>query len=181
VSQRNSGYERRADDDYQTPEWATLALVPHLPARARKVTILEAAAGSGKMVAALRGAGFSVERRDRSKSGNDYDFLFDMKLADAVITNPPFKVALEFIEHALALTRKTRGFCAFLLRVDYDSAATRQHLFGGCRQFAKKLVLTKRIVWFENGPASPSSNHTWYLWDHRHAGRPIIAYAPVGP
>ena len=31
MSQRESGYERRALDQYETLSWVTLALVPHLP------------------------------------------------------------------------------------------------------------------------------------------------------
>jgi hypothetical protein len=40
-----------------------------------------------------------------------------------------------------------------LLRTDYDHAVTRRHLFSDCHAFAKKIVLTKRIVWFD-GPNS---------------------------
>lgn len=44
------------------------------------------------------------------------------------------------------------GLIAMLLRTDFDRAKTRRHLFGDCVTFAKKLVLTKRMVrglqWF---------------------------------
>jgi hypothetical protein len=55
MSQRESGYERKALDQYETPPWVTLALVPHLP----EITgaVWEPACGGNKMVAALR-AGF---------------------------------------------------------------------------------------------------------------------------
>ena len=47
MSQRGSGYERKALDLYDTPAWVTAALLPHLPGvRA----VWEPAAGSGKMV-----------------------------------------------------------------------------------------------------------------------------------
>jgi hypothetical protein len=68
---------------------------------------------------------------------------------------------------------------AMLLRTDYDHAATRQHLFGGCGQFAKKVVLTKCIVWFDGPGAAPSFNHAWYVWDWRHVGAPTLAYGPA--
>jgi hypothetical protein len=63
-----------------------------------------------------------------------------------------------------------------LLRVDYDSAITRRHLFADCQAFATKLVLTRRIVWFEPKIASPSENHAWFVWSWRHEGAPTIAY-----
>lgn len=31
MSQRDSGYQRKERDAYETPEWVTLALIPHLP------------------------------------------------------------------------------------------------------------------------------------------------------
>jgi hypothetical protein len=58
--------------------------------------------------------------------------------ADAIITNPPYLLAREFIEHALRLTEATTGMVAMLLRTDYDHAATRQHLFSGCPAFARR-------------------------------------------
>jgi hypothetical protein len=58
MSQRDSGYERKALDQYETPSWVTLALVPHLPEISG--VIWEPACGGGKMVAALRQAGFEV-------------------------------------------------------------------------------------------------------------------------
>jgi hypothetical protein len=96
--------------------------------------------------------------------------------ATTIITNPPYRSARAFIEHALALTKPHAGIVAMLLRTDYDHAATRQHLFAGCPVFAKKLVLTKRIVWFDGTRKSPSFNHAWYLWDWTHKGPPVLAY-----
>jgi hypothetical protein len=83
---------------------------------------------------------------------------------DGIITNPPYDIAQEFIERALEYTRPRRGVVAMLCRVDFDSAKTRQHLFGGCPVFSKKLVLTKRIVWFGRPGAAPSFNHSWMIW-----------------
>jgi hypothetical protein len=64
MSQRESGYERKERDLYETPAWVTLALLPHLPASIR--TIWEPAAGSGQMVRALTGAGYQVMATDRA-------------------------------------------------------------------------------------------------------------------
>jgi hypothetical protein len=36
-----------------------------------------------------------------------------------------------------------------LLRTDFDHAGCEPHLFADCAMFAKKVVLTKRIRWFE--------------------------------
>jgi hypothetical protein len=64
-----------------------------------------------------------------------------------------------------------------LLRADFDSAKSRRHLFADCAAFARKIALTKRIVWFDGPKAAPSFNHAWYLWDWQHRGLPVLAYA----
>ena len=46
MGQRNSGYERVEHDFYQTPPWATRALLPHIHPRVRYVW--EPAAGEGR-------------------------------------------------------------------------------------------------------------------------------------
>ena len=174
MSQRDSGYARRERDDYTTPSWVTLALVPHLPVFAGKVW--EPACGSGQMVAALRQAGFDVVGTDIT---NGADFLQEAPLTGigAIITNPPYALAREFIERALHVDGNR--IVAMLLRTDYDHAASRAHLFADCPAFAKKPVLTKRIRWFEDSRGSPSFNHCWMMWDRRHRGTPTLAYAPL--
>jgi hypothetical protein len=93
----------------------------------------------------------------------------------AIITNPPYALAREFIERALRFDGVR--VVAMLLRTDFDHAATRAHLFAGCPMFAKKVVLTKRIRWFEDSTGSPSFNHCWMIWDRQHRGPPTLAYA----
>ena len=170
MSQRTSGYDRIELDAYETPEWVTEALLPHIP---QKMSVWEPAAGSGKMVGVLESAGHLVLAGDILKG---FDFLtLDPGPATihAVITNPPYLLAQEVIEHAM----ECAPLVAMLLRTDYDHAKTRRHLFGNCKTFAKKIVLTKRIVWFERkGGAAPSFNHAWYIWDRRHEGPPTLAY-----
>jgi methylase of polypeptide subunit release factors len=162
LSQRWSEYERFPADAYQTPDWVTEALLPHLPIYA-PAKVLEPAAGEGQMAAVLRRHGFEVAASDINTG------------AAAVITNPPYGMAEQFIAHALDLM-EPNGLVAMLLRVDYDSAETRRYLFDA--PFAKKVVLTKRIRWIKNSTGSPSFNHAWFVWDWLHKGPPIIGYAP---
>ena len=173
MSQRDSGYERKERDLYETPEWVTLALGPHLPRRPDLV--LEPAAGSGKMVAALEKLGLDVGASDIA-DGDDF-LTREGAVADAIITNPPYTHASEFIYKAMELT-KPDGFVAMLLRTDFDHAESRREMFDGrgCH-FYKKVVLTRRIRWFEDSKGSPSFNHAWFIWDWLHIGPPTLAYA----
>lgn len=174
MSQRWSEYARVDFDRYETPEWVTMALVPHLYPKSK---ILEPACGTGKMVDALSKAGFSVVGQDLQDGADflkrDYADVFD-----AIVTNPPYNQAAQFVEHALKLMEPKGGVVAMLLRTDFDHAKTRRHLFADHRAFETKIVLTKRIVWFDRPGAAPSFNHAWFVWDWSKslARRPVIQW-----
>lgn len=191
MSQRDSGYARKERDLYETPEWVTECLHPHLPGYALH-RIWEPAAATGKMVNVFRawGAGWcATDIAPPEEWMTAADFLAQ-KMAmgspvpaiSAIITNPPYELGREFCEHALRLMEPVNGVVAMLMRTDFDHAKGRSHLFRDCPAFAKKLVLMKRIVWFVEADgkpkASPSYNHAWFIWDWRHDGPPTIAYAP---
>jgi hypothetical protein len=173
MSQRDSVYVRIERDMYETPAWVTEALLPHLPAWCRM--IWEPAAGSGKMSRVLKSFADTVVSSDISQG---QDFLeadgFD---GDGIITNPPYERAVEFIKHALSLTAPDR-LVAMLLRTDFDHARSRRHLFQHHPAFSRKLVLTKRIRWFEDSKGGPSFNHAWFVWNYQHKGPPTLAYGP---
>jgi hypothetical protein len=172
VSQRDSGYERKERDLYETPEWVTKALLPYVPGRIKDVW--EPACASGKMTRALNTIIPTVYGTDIDLG---IDFLEQSSSPyDAIITNPPYVLAREFIDHALTLTKRRWGYVAMLLRTDYDHASTRTHLFGW--PFSRKVVLTKRIKWFEDSKGQPSFNHAWFIWDWKHSGPPTLAYGP---
>jgi hypothetical protein len=155
-----------------TPAWCTRALLPHLP-RSPKV-IWEPAAGNGAIVNALQAIGTDISAGD--------DFLLRSALppgVDAVVTNPPFRLATQFIRHALKLMESPRGMVSMLLRIDFDSAKSRADIFDH-PAFAKKVVLRDRIRWFEGSTGAPSFNHCWQIWDWQHEGPPTIAYACRG-
>lgn len=175
MSQRDSGYARKERDLYETPEWVTHALCVELPYDFGR-RIWEPAAGSGKMVRALTSRGHDVLSSDIA-TGLDFLTAKPEPKIDAIITNPPYESAEAFIRRALELMCP-HGLVAMLLRTDYDHAKGRQCLFGECDQFAKKVVLTKRIQWFENSKGSPSFNHAWFIWDWTHEGPPTLAYGP---
>ena len=178
MAQRTSGYERKPKDFYSTPPWVTEAIVEHLRL-SRTEPVWEPAAGTGAIVKVLQAAGYRVVSTDIT---NGFDFLRDQPTWPIrnILTNPPYGCAEQFIERALKLTAPARGLVAMLLRVDFESAVTRSHLFDSCAMFSEKLVLKKRIKWFEGpGTKSPSENHAWYGWRHNHDGAPSISFSPI--
>ena len=160
-----SGYERIERDAYYTPAWCTEALLRHVKFDNR---IWECAVGTGQISTVLEAAGYSVFGTDII-SGTD--FLISGRYGfDDIVTNPPYTQAQAFVERALDATNGTNGKVAMLLRNEWDSAKTRQHLFSLCPEFALKLVLTKRPKWFADEKASPRHNFSWFVWDWTHEG-----------
>jgi hypothetical protein len=195
MGKHETGYARVARDFYSTPSWVTNALVELVNVRNKRTW--ECASGAGDMSEPLGAAGARVFSSDIIDRGYPaFDLLYDftsppdpaMQSWDGIITNPPFgprgKLAEAFIESGLR--RIGEGFLALLLPADFDSAKTRMHLFGGCARFAGKLVLTRRVKWFEhptNPCMQPKENSAWYLWgnvEFRRLGAPapVIHYAP---
>ena len=172
MSQRDSGYKRKRYDAYQTPDWVTDVLCRHL----RRVDyVWEPAAGKGQMVHALRNNGIKVIASDLI-SGQDFITVVPGEVpVPAIITNPPFGKAEAFIRRALMWTEPS-GLVAMLTNIDFDSASTRIDLFRDHPAFYAKIVLLRRIVWFQRKDAHPSSNHCWLIWDWRHKGQPTIIY-----
>jgi hypothetical protein len=195
MGKHEAGFARVERDLYPTPAWViTEALAAHVNLAGMRVW--ECACGTGKMSEALKAAGasvYSTDIQDHGYAGLDavVDFVdgqhLDVRFS-GLVTNPPFgpraKLAERFIE--IGLQRITDcSFMALLLPTDFDSAKTRTHFFAGCPHFAGRIILTKRIVWFENPNKreSPKENTAWYLWSRNVIGGrpPIVLYAPKVP
>lgn len=209
MAQRESGYARQPRDTYITPAWVTQVLVDDIKALrwqpAANISgaryVWEPAAGNGAMADVLRSNGYSVTSTDIAGSGGLAKFAVQPRdflapgapphLHTWIITNPPYAAdtgtAMAFIERGLDIIRECNGLLALLLPVDFDSAKTRRHVFGGCVEFKRKLTLLDRIEWFdrtdENNAikaenrirkgaglppkklvAGPSANHAWFIW-----------------
>jgi hypothetical protein len=91
---------------------------------------------------------------------------------------------------AVAHDFRAGGLLALLLPADFDCAARRRALFADCPAFRAKIVLTRRITWFERADrrrAAPKENHAWFIWEWTmlRGGPPLVLYAPrvevVGP
>jgi hypothetical protein len=154
------------------------------------------ACGDGRMVETLRAAGcarvYASDIVDRGGQDEALDFLSAQipKLADfnLIATNPPFgqggRTATAFIE--AGLRRLPIGATlALLLPCDFDSGKTRARYFGDCPYFVGKIVLRRRVKWFEHpdkAAVTPKENSAWFLWQRtllRVHRPPVILYAPA--
>jgi len=172
MGKHETGYVRVERDFYPTPPWVTAALTEHVDVAGKY--IWESACGDGRISEALIAAGARVHSTDIADHGYAglgelFDFIALDRCFDGIITNPPFgprgRLAEAFIK--AGLHRMGAGFLALLLPADFDSAKTRERLFGGCLWFAGKIVLTRRVKWFEHPGRpnrQPKENSAWFLW-----------------
>ena len=192
MGKHGTEYERIERDFYPTPPWVIAALAEHVDLRG--LTVWEPACGDGRMVEALRQQGcarvYASDIVDYG-AGQVFDFLSGLlppkleRPPDAIITNPPFghhhsRLAVAFIEAGLTHIRQHGGILALLLPVDFDSATKRPRYFRDCPEFVGKIVLTERVVWFENPDPkkeSPKENTAWFLWERS----PLRTRRPPNP
>ena len=188
MTQAASSYARLDGDKYFTPAWVTEALlsVEHFSA-----TVLDPAAGAGHILDVLAANFIPCEGIDIAPDAPDIqerDFLLRLAPADHIVANPPYgissRLAVQFIEHSLELTRPRGGKVAMLLKVGFDSAKGRRHLFDEHPAFAVEYRLLERIRWanLEQSAAGPTENHSWFVWDWRKRPGPAVkAYLPLKP
>jgi len=185
MSQKASGYERIEGDKYYTPAWPVEALCC-----AEKFTgpVVDPCAGGWDIVHTLShfcgifARGFDINPTPMGLSYQPMLQQQDFLLWDGgngvfhddwrdILTNPPYgergALALKFVEHALNLTEKRRGKIAMLLRVDFDSAITRRHVFDDHPAFSAKYTLLRRVRWVNlpQKSSGPTENHAWFIWD----------------
>jgi hypothetical protein len=197
VGKHEAGYARVIRDHYPTRErWVTEALLAHVDLTGLR--IWEPATGAGDIAEVLKASGAArVHCSDIADYGYPLDEVRDFTVTtaaataatrfDAIITNPPQgrrnSLAESFIAAGLHHIMYG-GLLALLLPADFDSAARRRPLFAECAWFTAKIVLTRRIVWFERTDgvrAAPKENHCWFIWQRtplRERAAPRVLYAP---
>src|SRR5882672_7091391 len=122
-------------DDFPTPPWATRGLIEHIlndKSELAAMTCLEPACGAGHMAKVLK----EYFREVKSADAYDYgygpirDFLtypYETNACDWVITNPPFRLAEEFVLRALRVAR--RGVAILARTVFLESSGRYNAIF----------------------------------------------------
>lgn len=151
---------RRKDDFYPTPAEATHALMLKCDQWIGPV-VHEPACGDGAMARIIEGYGrrlWATDLIDRGFGIGGVDFLTEPPAAGSIITNPPFKLAKQFIEHAL---KHEPEFFAVLLKATFWNAGDR---FDMLETAPPKLSmpLTWRVDF--TGGGSPTMDCTWFAW-----------------
>lgn len=179
-------YTERGDDLYETPPEAVRSLlaVEDLPRR-----IWEPACGPGAIVRVLRAAGHDVIATDLvdyhspDQDGGGVDFLFptdrlhsrfDPIIRDfapeAIVTNPPFKLAQEFVAAAL----ERAPLVVMLLRLAFLESERRSPILDNgmlarVHLYRKRLPMMHRKGW-EGRKGNSGMAFAWFVWERNHSG-----------
>lgn len=165
----------RADtlQDFPTPPWATRALCEWLrqnwcddPDDWKDMTCREPAANRGHMVKPLSeyfGEVIASDVHDYGAGFEVQDYLFPGFLAstDWTITNPPFKLAEQFIERALGLSRHG---VAMIVRSAFLEGIGRYERLFSINPPSRVLQFTERVVMHKGRLAPEGSTATAYCW-----------------
>lgn len=170
----------RGNDLYETPPVAVHALL-RVEALPRSAVIWEPACGPGSIVTVLRGAGYRVYATDLAGYGcpdSDcgVDFLMEglpLFPVGAVVTNPPYKLAGDFVSHALEIGIPR---VAMLLRLQFLESERRNAILDGgllarVYPFANRLPMMHRDGWDGRKTARSAMAFAWFVWDAAHHGR----------
>lgn len=169
----------RKDDLYETPPVAVRAL---LAAETLPTGIVwEPACGPGAIVRVLKEAGHMVYATDlvdygsADQDGAAIDFLLEQQLPGvgyigSIVTNPPYKLANEFVRHALTLCPRVY----MLLRLAFLESERRRIIIEHCG-LARVYVFRNRLprmhrAGHDGRQASSSIAFAWFCWDRGHRG-----------
>jgi hypothetical protein len=157
-------------DDFPTPPWATRALLEYLSdvegEDFSRMVCREPAANRGHMVKPLREYFATVEASDAHDYGAGFpvaDYLFPEPLShvDWTITNPPFKLAEQFILRALSTSR--RGVAMIVRSAFLEGVGRYERLFS-TRRPAFVMQFAERVVMHKGRLAPEGSTATAYCW-----------------
>lgn len=170
--------DREKDDFYPTPAPATLAL---LAKESFGPNIWEPACGDGAISKILEAAGHNVvstDLFDRGFGEARIDFLMECQLlAPQIITNPPFKMAEQFVRHALDLGAEK---VAMMLRLAWLEGSARKALFEST-PLARVHVASRRLSMARGGTDEGKGGGSmiafaWFVWDRAHEGAPNLGW-----
>ena len=175
MSATGRGAKRHADDFYATPGWTTRSILPILAKNLSYIKspkILEPGAGEGAIVTECRAywpksiihaVEIDKDRCDAIKNADvtccdDYldPNIIISRDYDLIITNPPFKLALPFIEQSL----KRAKLVCMLLRINFLGSQRRYQFWkeNPCGVF----VLPKRPSF--TGGSTDATEYAWFVW-----------------
>lgn len=176
----HSDKERQNDDYYATDPDAVKEL---LKRETFSSEIWECAVGGGHIAQVLVDNGYSVQSSDIIDRGYPetkiVDFLeWNKANKDDIVTNPPYKYAKEFVNHALDISDDGVKVGMFL-NLTFLEGQARKELFA---KYPPKTVyvFSKRVKCAPNGDfgsiSSSAVAYAWFVWEKGFSGNTEIKW-----
>lgn len=150
--------------------------------------IWECACGNGHLSKLLETKGYEVlstDLVDRGYGIGNIDFLDfsndiykDFVLTADILTNPPYKYAKNFVEHAIDILAD-EYYCVMYLKIQFLEGKERRKLFD---KYPPKYVYvnSSRQTCYINGDMSKkmssASCYCWYIWQKGFHGETIVRW-----
>ena len=178
----HSENEREKDDYYAT---SPIAVHELMKVEKFSKTIWEPAVGGGHIADVLKEYGYNVicsDIVDRGYPGTVIKNFFEYSQNDNdIITNPPYKWAAEFTEHALDIS--SGGVkVALLLRVQFLESMQRWELFKKYMP-VRIYAFSKRVSCCIGGDFSNDKGavmYCWFIWEKGKREQPVIDWLNTG-
>jgi hypothetical protein len=159
-------------DDFPTPPWATRALLEHVVDKKSIAgqSCLEPACGAGHMAKVLAEYFAELAYSDAYDYGFGTlrDFVeepYSAQSYDWVITNPPFRLAEDFLLQALRVARMGVAILArtvFLESVGRYDAIFRETPPTKFAQFVERVPMVRGRL---DSKASTATGYAWFVWE----------------
>ena len=181
--------KEREHNDYYATEPKALELL--LDIENFSPYVWECACGEGHLSEVLKDRGYKVKSSDlvdRGYMGTEViDFLKvskeDIKndFSRDVITNPPYKYAKEFVEHALDISMDGTKVAMFL-KVQFLEGKARRELF---KKYPPKViyVASSRLLCAKNGEfekmrqgGGSAVAYAWFIWEKGYKDKTTIGW-----
>jgi hypothetical protein len=179
----HSSHNRQAQDYYATDP---CVIAPLFEREDFLQTIWEPACGEGHLSKAMEEFGKDVYSTDLINRGygiGNVNFLLENNVWNGdIITNPPYSMAQQFIEHAIRLQKKSEVVelkVAMFLKLTFLEGQKRRKLFN--------IYPPKTVYVFSarqkcaingdfNNTGSSAACYAWFVWEKGYKDDPIIKW-----
>lgn len=179
VGASNHSTKEREQNDYYATDPVALELL--LQKEQFSKNIWECACGEGHLSRVLEKNGYHTYSTDLVNRGygiGGVDFLaVNQKFDGDIVTNPPYKYAKEFVEHAIDLVEDGHKV-AMLMRLLFLEGKSRRELF---EKYPPKYVYVSsaRINCAKNADFTNEGSavaYAWFIWQKGYNGETIVKW-----
>lgn len=166
----------RENDDYYATDPKAVKLL--LEKEKFNSIILEPSCGEGHISRVLLDGGYAVKSSDLINRGfgEVQDFFETDEFNGDIITNPPYKMALDFVKHSLNIIPEGNKVAMFL-KLQFLEGKSRKEFYKN-NPPKKIYVASGRLICAKNGEfekyTSSAVAYAWFIWEKGYKGSPKI-------